>query len=388
MTISLASLILQVTKAEIYQFALGVANSVGLPVSSWQPGDPTRSLFNVEAELHSGPLQDSIVGFIRSRFLDLATGEWLKIKASQDYGVTVPGATYATADVVLTNASGGVYTIEAGDLTLKNTVTGKTYRNTSGGTLAARTGAVNGTLTVSVEADEAGSDSSAGAGEIDELVTTLLGVTCSNALAAVGTDEQDAETTRAQCRARLARISPNGPSGASVDVARDSELTGTSNITRVRSYGDSTTGVVTTYLAGPSGAVVEADRALVEAAILQWATPLCITPVVLSCAAVSVPVTYELWLYKSCNKTAAEVAADVQTALETMLAAEPIGGDIIAGAATGKLYQSLIASTIRGVFPQAFRVTVSAPAGDTTLTNGQVAALGTVTPTINLVVSP
>ena len=51
MTVSLASLILAQTKAEIYEFALGIATAIGLPVSSWQAGDPTRSLFHVEAEM-------------------------------------------------------------------------------------------------------------------------------------------------------------------------------------------------------------------------------------------------------------------------------------------------------------------------------------------------
>jgi len=387
--VSLATLIVQNTKAQVYDFALGIANVIGLPVSSWQAGDPTRALFHVEAELHSGPLEQTVVGFIKSRFLDLATGSWLIVKAEQDYGVTVPDATYATCDVLLTNTSGYVYTFEAGDLTLKSTTTGKTYRNTTGGTLIAKVGATNGTLTVAVVADEAGSDSSASAGEIDDLVTTHTGVTCTNALAAVGVDEQDEETTRQQCRDRLGRLSPNGPKEAYADVARDAELTGTSNITRVRTYGDSETGDVTVYLAGPSGAVAEVDRALVETAILTWAAPLCITPTVLSASNVTVPITYELWIYKSSGKTVAEVAEDVEAALEAMFAARPIGGDIIAPATTGKLYRSMIESTIRAVFPTtAFRVSVTVPAGDTSMTNGQVAALGTVTATVTMVVDP
>lgn len=385
---SLATLILRMTKAEIYDFGLGIANAIGLPVSSWQAGDPSRSLFHVEAEMHSGPLQDTVVGLIESRFLSLATGDWLKVKAEQDYGVTVPSATYASTDVVLTNDSGFVYTQGAGDLVFKNTTTGKTYHSTTGGTLAAKVGATAGTLTVTVVADEPGSDSSAGAGEIDALVTTLRGVTCTNAVAAVGVDEQSEDTTRTLCLARLARPSPNGAKGAYVDTALDSELTGTSGITDARAYGDSETGDVTLYLRGPSGAVSSADRALVEAAVLANCTPLCITPTVLSVANVTVAITYSMKLYTSANKTAAEAAADIETALEVLFAARPIGGDIVAPATTGKLYRSLIQSTIQNVFPEAFDVIVSLPAGDTSLTNGQVAALGTVTPSITLVRAP
>lgn len=387
MTVSLATLLVQETKAAIYSTALGVATAIGLPVTTWQAGDPTRSLYHVTSELIA-TLEAVVVGYIQSGFLDYATGDWLKILADQVYGVTVPPATAATTDVLLTNTGGGVYTIEAGDLTFKNSANGKTYRNTTGGTLPAKVGATNGELTVTVVADELGSGSSAGAGEIDALVTTLLRVTCSNPTAAVGTDEQDESVTRVQCRERLGRLSPNGPKEAYNDVARDPDLTGTSAVTRVRSYADSDTGDVTVYLASGSGALAEPDRLLVEDAILTWATPLCITPSVQSAVEVVVPITYELWIYKSCNATASEIEDAVDSALGVMFASRPIGGDIIAPATTGALYRSMIESTIRGVYSQAFRVSVTSPSGDTALTNGQVASLGTVTPTINIVVDP
>ncbi len=383
MTVSLSTLLVQAGKEAIYETAIGVARAIGLPTSTWQAGDPTRSLFHVESEVLA-TLEEVVVSFIQSGFLDYATGDWLKILAEQVYGVTVPEATYATTDVELTNGGGGYYpSIEAGDLTFKNSTTGKTYRNTTGGTLDSGPGT---TLTVTVVADEAGSDSSASAGEIDEMVTPLEGVTCTNADAAVGVDEQSEDTTRAQCRAKLDALSPNGPARAYEYVALTPELAGTSACTRVRAYSDSDVGDVTVYLAGPSGGVSEPDRALVEEAILEWATPLCITPTVSAATSVTVPVTYELWIYKSVNKTAAEIEEDIETDLETMFSTRAIGGDIIAPATTGKLYKSLIESTIRSTFSQAFRVSVSLPSGDTSLANGEVATLGTVTATINIVV--
>lgn len=382
MAVSLASLLVKETKAAIYTTALSIAAAVGLPVSSWQPGDPTRSLYYIEAETLS-TLEEVVAGFIASGFLDYASGPWLKILAKQVFNVDVPEATFATTDLVLTNTGGGVYTIDPGDLTFKSSLTGKQYHNTTGGTLLG-----GGTLTITVVADEAGSDSSAGAGEIDTLVTTLLGVTCANPTAAIGVDEQDEATTRQQCRDKLGSLSPNGTKDAYAYVARNSTLTGTNVVNRVRVFSDSDIGEVTVYLAGASGAIAETDRALVETAIVTWATPLCVTPTVLSASNVTVPVTYELWIYKSCNKTAAEVAADVQSALETMFAARPIGGDIIPPATTGAIYKSMIESTIRSTFSQAFRVSVSTPAGDTALTNAQVPVLGAVTYTINLVNDP
>jgi hypothetical protein len=386
MAVTLAQLIVQQTKTELYTAAVAVANALGLPVTSWQAGDPTRAQFHYQSE-NLAALEEIVVGYIRSRFLDLATGMWLKVKAEQDFDVTVPSATFATADVTLTNASGAVYSIDAGDLTVKSSITDKTYRNTTGGTLGAA-GTATDELDLTFVADEAGSDSSAGAGEIDEMVTGLLGVTCSNTLAAVGIDEQDEAVTRQQCRDKLGSLSPNGPKEAYSFVARDPDLAGTNACTRVRVYSDSDTGDVTVYLAGPSGGVAEADRALIEDAILTYATPLCITPSVLAATNVAVAITYEIWIYNSCNRTAAEAAEDIEAALESMFATRPIGGDIITVGGAGYMYQSLIEATIRNVFSQAFRVTVTLPTGDTAIAAGQVATLGTVIANVHLVTDP
>ena len=88
LVISLATLLIQETKAAIYEYALGVANAIGLPVSTWQAGDPTRSQFHVESEMFA-TLEEIVVGYIRSGFLDYAaeaaaTGNaksilWLKV---------------------------------------------------------------------------------------------------------------------------------------------------------------------------------------------------------------------------------------------------------------------------------------------------------------------
>ena len=380
MTISLASLILEETRAAIYNYALGIAKSIGLPVTSWQVGDPTRSLYHVlSAKLEA--LEANVAGYIRSGFLDHSEDVWLKVNAEQTYGVIVPDPTYAETTVTLTNGSTNLYIIDAGDLTFASAVTGKTYHNTTGGTLAVGPAT---TLAVTVVADEAGSGSSAGAAEITRLVTALDGVTCTNATAAVGIDEQDESVTRQQCRDMQDATSPDGARGAYAYFARNPDYGGTSAITRVRTYGDSTPGNVTVYLAGPSGGSSAADVALAQLAIVTWCLPLCITLTVAAASNVTIAVTYELWLYKSCNKTVAEVRTTVETALGVLFSARPIGGDVVAPATTGKIYQSDILATIVKAIPEGFRASVTVPSGDTSLTNGQVAVLGTVTGTIHL----
>lgn len=390
---SLASLVVQQGKTAFYNKALALASSLGLPVSTWHAGDPTRSLYHLEAEILAA-FEPVAVRFIRAGFLgliaelasagDSAANEWLKIRAKQSYNVDVPEATYASTEVILSNAKGYYYPIEPGDLTFKNSTSGKTYHNTTGGTLASGPGT---TLTVTVEADEPGSDSSAAAGEIDTLVTARIGVTCTNPTAAVGLDEQAPATTVQQCLDKLDSLSPNGPKGVFSFISRKSELTGTNAVTRVRVYDDSDTGDVLVYLADASGGVSETVRALVETAILTWATGVCITPTVSSATEVVVPVSYTLWIYKTVNKTAAEIEEEVEAALEALFAGREIGGDIIPPAEKGKLYRSLVESTIRSLYPEAFRVSLSFPEDDVELENFEVATLGTVTATIN-VVSP
>lgn len=376
---SLASLLVIEPLSRIYQTALDLANASGLPVTSWQAGDPTRTTLYAQAEALA-TREPNAAGYIASGFLDYATGVWLKVHAEQQFGVIVPPAIRATTDVTITNPGGGFYPSKLpGELLFKNSTTGATYTSTTGGTLASGPGT---TLTVTVVADEGGARGSASVGEINQMITPLGASTCTNAIAAVGVDEQAEETTREQCRARRGRATPNGPKDAYTDVALDPLLTGTYAITGARAYADSDVGYVTVYLRGPSGAVLAADRTLVETAILKNATPLCITPTVLSCAAVTVPVVYSMSIYKRANLTVAEAAALVNTSLLSLFASRPIGGDIVAPATTGKIYASQILSAIKSISGDAFRVVVTTPAGDTSLTNDQVAALGTVTASI------
>lgn len=382
---TLAGLLVQETQDEILAAWLQICTQLGLPVTSWQPGDPTRSLGMLESTVLAA-LEQVIVGYIESGFLDYAQGVWLqKVLAKQVFNVDVPDATYATTTVTLTNSGGGVFDIDPQDLTFKNSTSGKTYHNTTGGHLAAS----GGTLDVTVIADEAGSDSSAGVGEIDTLVTTLLGVTCTNGAVAVGLDQQDPSITRQQCRDKLGSLSPNGPAAAYSYVARNSALTGIETVTRVRVYPTSETGDVLVYVAGPSGAISGGDVTAVQNAINLWAAPLCITPTVLSANPVTFNITYTLWVYKSVNQTTTQIQAAVQAALDTFFSERPIGGDIIPPATTGALYQGVIESTIGGVFPdKTFRVSVSTPSGDTSLANGDVPQLGTITATVNIIPDP
>lgn len=385
----LASLLVTETKAQIYERGLALAQSLGLRVTSWAPGDPTRSLYHFAAQILS-TLEANVAGYVASGFLDHARGDWLTLLAEQVYGVERIEATYASTKLTLTNGGGGLYVIEPGDVVAKNSTTGATYTNTSGGTLPPWSGSgPKPTLEIDIVADEPGSDGSAQAGEIDELVTTLLNVTCSNTNAALGLDEEEDEPLRDRCRAKLGTLSPNGPRDAYVYVVRSSELTGSSEITRARSVGDSTTGDVDVYVAGASGPVSSGAVAGAQAAVEQWAAPLCITPTVHNTTGVTVDLEYEAWIYASVGEDTDTIKARHAEDLAAMFAVRPIGGDIIAPASAGALYKSLIEATIKASYPDhTFRVVVGTPSSDVALAIDEVPVLGTITCDIHLELDP
>jgi hypothetical protein len=84
-------------------------------------------------------------------------------------------------------------------------------------------------------------------------------------------------------------LSPNGPRDSYNAVVRDPTLTSDLTITRSRTIDDSTTGDVTVYVAGPSGAVGGTAVGLAQAAVEKWSAPCCITPTVTDCTNVTDP---------------------------------------------------------------------------------------------------
>jgi hypothetical protein len=387
MTTSLASLIVQETKAALYDAALAIAVTVGLPVTTWEEGDPTRSLYEVlSSELEK--LEGVAARYVASGFLDLAArlddSRWLKLTAYQKYGYTAREATYSTCTVRLTNAGAGVYVVDAQDLSFALTANPDvTYRNTSGGTLLA-----SSTLDITVECEVAGSDGSAGIGDL-ELVTTIAAgiVSGTNTTAAVGTDEETPASIVAGCRAKLEALSPNGAAGAYEYVALNSEITGAADVTRVKVVADSDTGDVAVYLASSGGAASGPDVALVEAAIVQKATPQCVTPTVSSAAAYPITITPTVYLYDSVGATEAEIKTAVVAAVNALFASIPIGGD----GDDGKVFRARIIGAIIAAYPgYVFQVDLSLPATDVTLTAAQVATatIDTASVTVELESAP
>jgi len=372
---TLAELLVQETKTAIYERALSIATTVGLPVTTWEDGDPTRSLYHVLAETLEY-LEIRAARYVASGFLDLAAQlddtKWLKKTAYQKYGYTATEATYSTCTVQLSNTSGNVYTIAAYDLTFAKTSDADiTYRNTTGGTLGAGTPTSPETLDVTVACEIAGSDGSASIGDL-ELVTNVLGTTASNTTAAVGVDEESTTSIVAGCRAKLEALSPNGAAGAYEYVGLKTDYTDADDVTRISVSGESTSGEVTIYVASSSGAASGTDVTAVENALTSYAAPLCITPSVSSASAYPVTVTATVLAYDSVGVTTSAMEDAIDTALGTFFAAVPIGGD----GDDGKVYRASIISAILNTYPNyIYQVSLTAPASDVDLSANEVATL-------------
>lgn len=382
--VALATLILPVNRDQYFASILGIANGLGLETETWRSGDPTRSEFYavaIEAELR----ESLVVDTIRGGYLDLSGEQWLTLLARYRFNVERRQAVKGTCTVRLTNQSAAAYLdLQPGDITVKNSTTKATYRSTTGGDLA---GGIGQTLDVEVEAEVAGSGGTSGTGEIDELVTALPNVDCTNTTAAIGTDQESDPALIERCRAKFASLSPAGPKAAYHYAATTPELNGGASVTRTRVVADSDTGEVQVYLANDSGAVTSEDRDLAEEAIETWANPLCIDCTVSAATPVVQAITYTLWVYDSIAQTNEEIEELIEDALIEEFKRIPVGGDIIPPATTGKLYQGrVIATILAAVAGHGFRVTLTVPAADVDLDPSEVLTLGTVTATINQVV--
>lgn len=368
------------TREEVLSTVLTIAADVGLRVTAWQPGQPIRTLLTIASQKISDATLVTKEA-IKGGFLDEAEAGWLTLLARAVYRVDRKLAEFAEGDSLeLTNTEATTHTLQPGELIVAHAVTGKTYRNTAVVVIPA-----SGTVSdVAILADEAGTDSDAAPGTITELVSSLVGVTCTNVAAVLGADEETDEDLRQRCRDKLGALSPNGPKEAYAYVAKTPELAAVGvAITRVKVVANALTGLLTVYLATASGAPSAPDVAIVDAAFDKWASPWCTEAVATAASELVVPVTCQVWIQGS-SLTTAQVQTEIANALARYFRDLPIGGFVIPPA-TGTLYLEALRQVIGSATPGILKVAITLPAADVALTVGQVAKLGTVTTTVTVV---
>jgi len=362
---SFNDLINPTTRQEVQASFYEVYGILGLKISSWKEGAVVRA-WTVASSIALSAYSELLAATARSGFLEFAEGPWLDIVAHYVYGIDRIQATFATGVLTLVNGGGGEYELDAEDLIVRNPATNKTYRNETGLVLASFA-----TNTVAIRATEAGSASSSGALTITEPVTTLLAVTCSNALALTGRDAETDPQLRTRCSETLGALSPFGPWDAYSAAVRNATRPdgSTLGITRIRPVKDGY-GNVTVYCASATGAIEgdsedpETDLGIANEAVQRAAAPLAVTADTVSAMALSVAVTYEVWMYSTSGRTDQQIKDEIELRLAAFMIGQPIGGNRIAGGGAGKVYVDAIRSVIASSWPQIFHVVVTTPATD------------------------
>lgn len=317
MTTPLAALALLAaeTSDKIFATALEVAKFVGLPVDSWRVGDPTRTLFRALGASTAARDQGQ-AELAKSNFLDTATGDFLRLRASDVYNVQASDATFAAPTVSFANALGGLFEVDVGGLIVQASTTKATYQNQFPVTINPSTPLAD----VAFIAQVAGSDGTIGEDEIDTIVTpTMQGVTITGSGAAVGADQESDQGVRDACRASLGPLSPNGPADAYESVALNPELTGVDGLSRAKADGDSADGTVSVYIAFQGSAPGVDVVAAVQAATDEWAQPLATDATVIAGSPRTINYTIDL------NPDTPSALTVLQTAIDAYHAATRFG---------------------------------------------------------------
>lgn len=338
----------------------------GIPAKSFRKAGVSRSILRVVAETFAGftlVMSDNIKG----GFLDSATGGSLTLLARYVYNVFRVESTFAGGKVTFTNAGGGVYSYGVGDVTVKSSINGKSYRNTEALTLGASTSA-----TIAIQATELGTASNAGPGQVDTLVTTMIGVTVSNAAAVQATDEQTDEEVRVLCRAKLGTLSPRGPRSAYDYAARVAVRGDGSNVgvNRTALVAHTDTGVVDLYCATASGVVPSLDLDYIAASVEALARPDTVTANTHSVTAVPLSGALTVWAQRTAGWDVAAYTAAINAAIEAALSVYPIGGISKPPSTSRYLFASYVDGVVKSAHASIFAVD---GATDLLLNAGEVA---------------
>jgi len=199
-----------------------------------------------------------------------ASGGGLQLLSQYFYGVPPPLGSYASGSLTLVNSGGGVYSYGAGQAQFASTIPNAvgvypTYTNESAFTLNALS-----TLSIEIECTFSGSGGNAIPGAISNLVTSMLGVTCSNPNPVLGSDPLSDPALRQYNISSLSRNSNYGPRSSysyAIQTATNIVTGSPVNINRWTISVNSHTGVATIYICSPEGTTDPNDQAGIAACI-------------------------------------------------------------------------------------------------------------------------
>lgn len=377
--IAFEDLIDPISEEQFLEQFLDILETVGLKARSWRPGGVYRTILRVLA-ITCAVFSAQQVKFIRSAFLELAEGNWLTWVAFFVYGVARPASTFATGQVTLTNLGGSIYDFTPTQIRIFNTTTKKAYTNQ---------GAVHldplGTVTFDVIAIEIGSASSSSAAAIDGVETQYDGqLTVTNALPVIGSDEMPDADLRQLCKDKLGARSVFGPRGAySYAIRSAKRLDGsTVDVNRASISPFSSTGVVTIYIASPSGVPTTDDVTAVTANVEQIARPDTVTVNISPVTGHAITRGLTIWAKKETGLSADDIKALAEKQLVLLNRSYPIGG-IRKGTTQGYFWADNLDGAVQKAHASIY--SVDGVGADVALTLGEVPVLAVTVDQVRII---
>lgn len=373
--LAIDDLVTPITEDEVLEEFLEIIETMGLPARSWRKGGARRVILRAVARVYAG-FSKEIADWIKGGFLDWAEKSWLTLLAYYVYGVerTPPG--YASGVLTFDNSEGGGLwgPFEIGTVRARNPVTRKVYQNAE--VFTVNPGEV---LTgISFTAVEAGSASSAAPGGISELETTMEGVVVTNPASFAASDGDSDPDLRQKCRNKLGALSMRGPRAAyAYAITTATRLDGSPvDINRYRRVLNDGKGIVTYYVASPSGAPLPDDIDRIKERIEEVARPDTVKVVLEAATPVALTKTITVWAIRQDGVAAADIKKAVEDALVAAVKSYPIGGiDKPPTSSQGYLYGDWVAGIAKGAAPSIYDVDGSDE--DLALDLGEVATLAT-----------
>jgi len=274
---------LQNGKSNTVIFAEMLADLAGLdfPVTDWNDGAVPKSELDAWSRALSRAYT-SVAAITNGGFLYLAPDSWLPVLAKNLYGVIPFPADYALGEEQFTVAPGnGPYTIRGGQ-TILQTEDGLRYFTANVAPIIISSAAP---VWIPIKAESPGSKYNVLEGRINQLATSLPGVTVNNVpkvpaltwITNFGLDAETKDQIIERCKARFGRLSKlqNYPVDGYISLVRDS----VPQVKKVSVYtnyyqGTARPGCATLFLAGDSGPVSPIIVAQTIAALRPYRNPL------------------------------------------------------------------------------------------------------------------
>lgn len=349
--ITLGQLLTPVTEDEALALALGLLSGYGFQATSWQSGSIQHTIVRLLSRLYSD-LTIAVSDQAASGFARKARGAYLDEMGSKWFDMPRQAALFTVGNVVLTStAAAPVHSWGVDEIIVADapTAPANTYRITLADTLNPSTVKV-----VSVKAEVAGSAANIGANTTLYLWTPLVGVTVTNPANDLSTTwitsaGQDLESDSRYVERLIGRW--NRLSLGTLESYKAWVLEADPTVTRcvvVSSLGSSQVRIIG---ASASGGLTAAQISTIRNYLdgVTDGRQRRLINDILSIESATVVTAPALTLTVTCDAAlSSDVVARVTKALNDTITALPIGGEIIAPSATGKVVAAKLYGAIMG----------------------------------------